>query len=169
MPRTAGPPPTSLPGPSSGKPPSTSIKAGGGPGDAEAKPTAAPVVEAPPPKPEGPAAPLVKDFARTFITYAEGRGDSPREVATKTSILALHVVPHLGGKTVADVGPGDLDALRAVYRAGYTTPTGQKVEPTKNPKTIANRIAVITKLLAVAHERALRPNRPPKGDSRVRA
>lgn len=121
----------------------------------------------PPKQPEKAIAPSVREFSKRFLAFAEAEGHSIRELEAKRSILRLHLLPHLEGKTVGDVGPAEISALKTLYRAGYEI-AGEKIAPTNSTKSVANRLAVLSKLLRVAHEWGERANPPPKLGVKVR-
>jgi integrase len=128
---------------------------------------------APDPSPKGPDIPTLEvptlaKFSERFVDlYARANGQSLRELENKESILKLHLVPHLGPKRLDEITPADIQALKKIYREGYTTSAGKKIPPTTNPKTINNRLTVLGKLLRVAHEWGELPSPPPRVEVRA--
>lgn len=92
--------------------------------------------------------PTLAEFSQTFIDkYAIANGHKPSGIDAKKSILRYHIVPHLGHKKLNEITPEDVQNLKTIYRAG-----NNGFKATKEPKTINNRLTVLSKLLSMAVE-----------------
>jgi integrase len=93
--------------------------------------------ERPPEEPKKEVATL-NDFGPSFIkNYAKANRQKASGVASKESVLSVHLYPHLGHKRLDAITDEDVQALKSALSS-------------KSPKTVNNVLTVLSKLLKVA-------------------
>jgi integrase len=80
--------------------------------------------DAPPPV-DVPPVPTLEEFAPQFLELAEANRDKPSSLASKRSLLRVHLVPLLGAKRLDTVSKADVEQLKVAlhHRSAKTTNT----------------------------------------------
>lgn len=85
--------------------------------------------------------PTFAEFSREFVENYATPNNKPSEVESKQAILKLHLVPTFGALRLADIDGRRIEAFKAVQRKADLS-----------PKSVNNQLAVLRRILAVAHE-----------------
>lgn len=96
----------------------------------------------PAPVPRG--IPTIAEYAPTFLANHRP-GSSPRQVGSKRQILEGHILPALGGLRLDEIRQADVDAFASAELSRCA------------PKTVNNRLAVLSSLLRYAADNGLCP------------
>lgn len=83
----------------------------------------------------------LSDFAVEYLETYASANNKYATLEAKESILRVHLLPALGDKLLTDIGPREIEALKAKLLAEGLS-----------PKTVNNCLTVLRKILAVATE-----------------
>jgi integrase len=91
--------------------------------------------------------PTLAEFAPKFIEHAKATKQKPSSIDSKQSVLDHHLIPHLGGVRLDDITTERVDMLKAAFSAS-------------SPKSVNNRLSVLSTLLKTAIRWKLLPSMP---------
>ena len=84
--------------------------------------------------------PTLTEFAPRFLSgYAEANRQKPSGIAAKRTIIATHLVPHLGSRRLDQIGNEEIQRLKSKLQ-------------NRAPKTVNNVLSVINTMLRISVE-----------------
>ncbi len=93
--------------------------------------------------------PTIEEFSEEFLRNYAAPNNKPSELASKRSILTNHLLPAFAGQKLDQLSVRDIEAYKAA-----------KLESGLAAKTVNNHLAVLRRLLGIAHQWDLLDNKP---------